>query len=579
LEIHHCIHCGTEAQSTWRFCRRCGTGLADLEQIERVAQCGNCATELAEVWRFCPNCGTSSDTATPRTGLSNDDVADLIAAPEGESTGFVTPTGDFDAIGFGDEAATIQDGPPAYPEPAFEEPQAAPIEPAAVIEPEVEAPPPAPIEPAALLEPEVETPPPAPIEPAALIEPEIADPLISKPSVAFEPEIPDYAEPSTADLVAEDPAPPLRGLDLSAEAPAPPLDPMATVAEIEARLAADRPPPPGDDFDDIAAPEIADDGPLPRDWDSSGEAVLEAKESTAVFEVHRESAADIATDSGLDEKPAVVIPPSRTADRPDIPTELPTPLGSPQKPSTEIPQPIEQQAKSSWSPTPPKAVEKPAGELPPTDRLFQDPGLLGQATQLALLVAAAVSVAMVVAHIVLNNRLTDYQETFESIPRVESVQSIIGTWLRYLLILTLLGAFVLTVAWARRVVANLAIFRKPVSEAALWMWAIPLVNILVVRQHFDNAWKGSDVLLKDDPEWKKSRGNWWTLGFTALALLTVAVLFYGSNFVNADNIEGSLDSNSYLMIGYALLAASLLCLVRSISGIMERQHNRARQFV
>ena len=46
-----------------------------------------------------------------------------------------------------------------------------------------------------------------------------------------------------------------------------------------------------------------------------------------------------------------------------------------------------------------------------------------------------------------------------------------------------------------------------------------------------------------------------------------------------DLIEGAIDSNAYLMIGYAVLAASLLCLVRSISGIIERQHNRARHFV
>ncbi len=579
MEIHHCIHCGTEAQSTWRFCRRCGTGLADLEQVVRVAQCSNCATELAEGWRFCPNCGTSSDAATPQTGLSNDDVADLIAAPEGESTGFVTPTSDFDATGFGDEAATLPDTRPADPEPAFEEPA---IEEPAFDETAFDEPLAPTVEPATAFEPEIDEPQVAPVEPAADFEPGIEEPLISSPSVTFEPEMPDYADPSTADISAEDPAPPASGFDLPTEAPAPPLDAMLTVAEIEARLAADLPPPPDDDFGDLAKPEIVDDGPLPRDWDSAGDA--DGEPSTA-FEVHRESADDIAAaaredaESGLDEKPAVVIPVAKSTDRPGVPSVLPTPLGSPEKPSTEIPQPLEPQAKSSWTPTTPQTTDLAAGELPPTDRLFQDPGLLGQVTQLALLVAAAVAVAMVVAHIVLNNRLTDYQETFESIPRVESVQSIIGTWLRYLLILTLLGAFLLTVAWARRVIANLAVFGKPLPEAALWMWAVPLVNIFVVRQHFDNAWKGSDVLLKDDPDWKRSRGNWWTLGFTALAVATVVALFFGSTMIDTDNIEGSLDSNAILMIGYAFLAASLLCLVRSISGIIERQHTRARQFV
>ena len=364
---------------------------------------------------------------------------------------------------------------------------------------------------------------------------------------------------------------------------------MSAIAEIERRIAADRPPPPGDDLSEALRPETLDDESPQPAWDAAADATLVADDDApqgGPFEVHRDSQSDSATEysTGIEEPPAVVIPPT-SFERPSIRREVPTPLGSPHEPPTEIPLPIGSETQPSWTPTPMAPAEsatesatESAGELPPTDRLFRDPGILGQGTQLALIATAAISVAMVVAHIVLNNRLTDNATNGESIVKVESVHSIIGNWLRWVLIVALVVTYLLTVVWGRRVVANLAVFGKPMPEAALWMWAIPLVNILVVHRHFDDAWKGSDVLLKDDPGWQKTRGNWWTLGFAAFAIAAVGVLFYGSTR-NGDLVEAAIDSNAFLMIGYALLGAAVLCLVRSISGIIERQHNRARHFI
>lgn len=546
MEIHHCIHCGTEAQANWRFCRRCGTGLADLEQVTRVAQCSNCATGLADGWRFCPNCGTSTDSAAPREGLSADEVADLIATPEPDTTAPLTA-----------ETEVAGEAPLGM------EPGPEPVEAADATLQDLEA------------EDALEEP-----EPELLIEPEI-----SKPQVSFDPADRDLDESGITTASLDEPVPPVGDLDFPPEAPAPP-DPGLTVAEIEARLAADRPPPPDGDFPETMRSELIDDEVVLSDFESASaaEGLAEAPGPHESFELHgaaasEPAAGDVVDIPEVDETPAVIIPPARDRDRPDVRTELPKPMDSKTRPATEVPKPIEPRQGSTWTPTTPEKTAPPDGELAPTDTIFEDPGIFGQSLQLALLATAAISVAMIVAHIVLNNRLTNYARNGESVPRIQSVENIIGTWLRPALIVALLLTYLLTVIWSRRVVANLAVFEKPVPETALWMWAIPLVNFLVVRQHLDNAWKGSDVLLKDDPEWRSTPGNWWTLAFAVLALATVAVLFFGSFMVDIGTDEGAIDSNSYLMIGYALLAASLLCLVRSIGAVIERQHNRARRFV
>ncbi|MCP3973759.1 MAG: hypothetical protein GY720_04625 [bacterium] len=601
MNINHCIHCGTESEPTWRFCRRCGTALENLEAAAKTAQCSNCSTALADGWRFCPNCGTGTDTASPvdSGGLSSDEVADLIAAPAESPAA---------------EPESLTPSPPAAPPTAsatpIPEPSADIVTPAETPEaPVTEVPP----EKVAATEPTVSAPKvsfePASAEPAETPEAPVTEvppekvaatePTVSAPKVSFEPA---SAEP--AEQVEPPPIPseaPVGGaLDMLTAPPAPPAEPsFGDDEEIAAsRAGTEAPPAPRLDSPTTEFVEPAVSAP-------SGELPADIPASEAVIDVDATPSAPVdpfagETMAAAPEPPAVIIPPAKpepeihipepAADtasptiRPRIPkpigapheqsrTAIPRPLGSP--PDEWSPEPVAERRRVELSTTPTTVTD----DLPPIDgRTFSNPGLVGQGVQLTMLVAAGLAVAMIVAFTVLNNRLDGYATTGESLVRVESAQSIINTWMRPLLIGALLVAYVAAVLWARRVLRNILVFDKSVPETALWMWVIPGANIFVLWQHLELAWKGSDVFTKDDPQWRKGKPNWWSFGFALLAIIAFGVIIFAWLFMSSETFENAIDANAVSIIGYGLLAASLLSGVRAVGTVVDRQQNRVQQY-
>ncbi|MGI9611040.1 MAG: DUF4328 domain-containing protein, partial [Acidimicrobiia bacterium] len=254
-------------------------------------------------------------------------------------------------------------------------------------------------------------------------------------------------------------------------------------------------------------------------------------------------------------------------------TAIPRPLGAPAEERAPEPAPEPRHRELTTTPT------TVTDDLPPIDgRTFSNPGLIGQGVQLAMLIAAALGVAMIVAFTVLNNRLDAYATTGESLTRVESAQSIINTWMRPLLVLALLVAYVASVLWARRVLRNISVFDKFVPETALWMWIIPGANIFVLWQHLELAWKGSDVYAKSNEDWRKGKSNWWSFAFALLAIVAFGVIIYAWLFMSSDTFESSIDANAVSIIGYGLVVASLLCGVRAVGNVVDRQQNRVQQY-
>ena len=184
---------------------------------------------------------------------------------------------------------------------------------------------------------------------------------------------------------------------------------------------------------------------------------------------------------------------------------------------------------------------------------------------------------MVVALTVLNNRLNDYATTGESVARVESAENIINTWMRPTMAIVLLGGLVALIMWARRAYANVGVMDRDVDEAAPWMWLIPVANLFVLARHMDLAWKGPDVFTRDDPEWKRGRPDWWTVGFLILSLAAIGAIIFGW-LQGAETFESAMDANAISLIGYGLLSGALLMAVKAIGNIIMRQRNRVAQF-
>jgi hypothetical protein len=177
----------------------------------------------------------------------------------------------------------------------------------------------------------------------------------------------------------------------------------------------------------------------------------------------------------------------------------------------------------------------------------------------------------------LNNRLDAYATTGEEFNRLESAESIINNWLRPVLALVMFATYLLFVFWARRVVRNLSVFDRAVPETALWMWIIPGVNVYLLYQHMDRAWKGADVHSKNARDWRRGRPDLWNIVFAVFVIIGFGVIIYAS-FLDSSTFESSIDANAYSMIGYGLLAASLLGAARAVGTVIERQRTRVASF-
>lgn len=356
--------------------------------------------------------------------------------------------------------------------------------------------------------------------------------------------------------------------------------------------------------DPVAAEEVIDVAEVPTVQ------VPQAKPHTDPF-----AAVDAAARSAIGEEaaavlegqPAVVIPPLEE-DRDSMRTEVPQPIGAPvSQEDRSIPRPIgadaepsggSQQSDEGSQQSDEVAVETPADrarrprvavpepiaerdrqeerrDLPPISTgHFRNPGIVGQGVQIALLVTALIAVAMIVALTVLNNRLDAYGTTGEGLSRVNSAESMVNSWMRPLIIGSVLITYALVAAWGRRIVANLAAFGKDVEETALWMWMVPGANMWVLLRHYHLGWKGADVYALGGRDWMRGRPDWWTVAFVTLPVLGFLFIIYAA-FIGADTFESAINANAFSLIGYALLAFGLLSGVRAISNVIDRQRSRS----
>ena len=384
---------------------------------------------------------------------------------------------------------------------------------------------------------------------------------------------------------APDPlAPPLTE-QASLSPPAPPLGSSVESPEELASFGTASAPPPPEPAETFAPAAAA------TEVESTPEPVLEpAGDAVKRFAIDR-SATDDATAAATTEEPAVHIPPSRI-DTHQVRRGIPKPIGAAPDLSLDrpLPRPIpratpttDEDATSAARPRVelpdrPKAAPAPDLDLPPIDgRAFQNPGLMGQGLQLALLASAAIAVAMIVGLIVLNNRLDAYATSGEQLNRVESAESIINSWMRPLLAAAVLLTYILFVVWVRRVVNNLSVFDRSIPETALWMWIIPVVNVYLLHQHMDRAWKGADVHSRYAQEWMRGRHELWNIAFAILVVAAFGLIIY-AGFLDSATFEASMDANAQSMVGYGLLSASLLCAVKAVGHVIERQQARVASF-
>ena len=601
VEVHNCVHCGTETEPSWRFCRRCGTALENLTAEPAAASCGTCATPLAAEWRYCANCGTAagdSSPATPVVATPAESVEVPATAPWDTPATPVTPDVAEPGYDTAPEAAPdmFDSAPPSAHTEVAEDPIPA-SQPSGFSGDDVygddvfgddisgddvssdDVPDGIPLRDriqAAERTSESEVPvtdswdaPTGNPQDDTFAEPvpfPADDPIFGDTPPPERPrpwespahlESPAEEPPSLWDRVQAERAAAshheldsVEPVDHSISSPHVSFDPAAV--DLDELTTAEDPPPPSPDWADAPSGPPETDQPL----------VDFAEETT-----QPPSAGDVVT-----------IPPTESS---PIRRSLPQPIGAPRSPGrVELPKPIE----AHQAPPRGSAVDStPAQQahdldLPPLEgQVFQNPGIFGQAVQLALLAGSAVSVAMVVALTVLNNRLNDYATTGESIARVESAENVINTWLRPALAIVLLGGLIALVMWAKRAYANVAAMDREVSEAAPWMWFIPIVNLFVLARHMDLAWKGADVFTRDDPDWRRGRPDWWTVGFLVLSLTAVGGIIYGW-LQGADSFETAMDANAISLIGYGLLSGALLMAVKAISNIIARQRTRASQF-
>ncbi len=407
---------------------------------------------------------------------------------------------------------------------------------------------------------------PDPVTPAApaAAQPGTVEPTIAEPEVSFEP-----TSGADDEIAGSPPA----AAPADAAPPPPPPDPLVDHGDIvTARATAEAPPAPPAHGREPAT-EITEPEPDP---------FRGATEEAVVVAVEEEVVAAAVEDS---REPAVTIP--HRDEAPHIRSSIPRPLGADSPAATEVPRPIDVQREEGESPAardePPRRVAVPgptpgptaddADELPPLDGRFHNPGLLGQGVQLLLLVSAALSVAMMVSLIVLNNRLDTYATTGESLSRIMSAESMVNAWMRPLLIGAIVVTYALLATWARRVLENLHAFNNGMEETPLWMWMMPFVNMWVLFRHLDLGWKGSDYVARGSRTWQRGVPDVWTVLFVLLPTLGFVLVLYAW-VSGADTFERAIDSNAFSIIGYSAISGGLLAGVRSITNIIDRQRTR-----
>jgi len=511
---------------------------------------------VADGWRYCFNCGTATADAVPTggSGLSSDEVAEVIAAPAGDDS--VPPTPVVEEPAYLGEPSP---GPtePLVPEIVPEEDAAA--EPPIVAEERV-------VEPPSFAAPADTKPQTGPDEPTVpdVVAPENAPPMVTGPDVSFEPN-PDLGAGAAEMVAPPQPewAPPQPTDDLETAPPAPPS-------------------PLPDQVGDLSPPDTPQPPPS-----RSVEPAAHAAASSLIdpFDAAERERGGAVT---LPEEDVVHIP--QPKETPTVRREIPQPIGAPSSPErVEIPRPIgEKAAQTERAPEPrprvavperprPQPADVDEADLPPLSaHTFHNPGLLGQGLQLALIAAAAVAVLMILGLTLLNNRLAEYAESGEGLNRIESAESLINTWLRPVLAIAIVLAYVVMVWWARRALRNLEMFERPVPEAAPWMWLIPGANIFVLYQHIDLARKGSDSLRRV-ANWRQGAPDPWNAAFAFLATIGFGVIIYAALLGN-DTFEQAIDANSFSMVGYGMLAIALLCGARAVGTVLNHQRSRAESF-
>ena len=105
------------------------------------------------------------------------------------------------------------------------------------------------------------------------------------------------------------------------------------------------------------------------------------------------------------------------------------------------------------------------------------------------------------------------------------------------------------------------------------MWVIPIANVFVLFRHLDLGWKGSDALRRSS-DWRKGRPDFWNLAFALLIVAGFGLIIFGF-MLGADTFEAAIDANAFSLIGYFLLAVSLLCASKAVETVIRRQRTRA----
>jgi hypothetical protein len=98
----------------------------------------------------------------------------------------------------------------------------------------------------------------------------------------------------------------------------------------------------------------------------------------------------------------------------------------------------------------------------------------------------------------------------------------------------------------------------------------------VIYRHLDLGWKGSDALRRSS-EWRRGRPDFWNLAFALLIIAGFGLIIYGF-VLGADTFEAAIDANAFSLIGYFLLAVSLLCGSKAVENVIHRQRTRAETF-
>jgi hypothetical protein len=225
----------------------------------------------------------------------------------------------------------------------------------------------------------------------------------------------------------------------------------------------------------------------------------------------------------------------------------------------------------------PAVVEAKSAGSEPLPSLYRDPRRAAVVARAGLWLVAAFTAAGAVGLYLLNDRIDGLDAGTATAAEVLSAETLVNGRLRPALGAVAVLALLFLMRWSATTYHNVRAFGKTDLRvrpgAAALAWLIPGVNLVVAPLVMNDAWRAADVYARDDPHWRKRRGNRWT-GLAVVLLLAAGGSVVMSMAGGRATSAAAMAANQWLMIASGALVLACLALTRAVSSITHRQQTR-----